>query len=67
MSDKQLEALREWVRAEIQYALAQGEEGSDGYRGSAHAERDVAERLFDALRVSVTAVPTSTQREESNQ
>jgi hypothetical protein len=41
--------LREWVLAEIDYAIAQREEDSEGYRSSAHGERDVAKMLFDKL------------------
>ena len=48
-----LEALREWVRAEIYYALAENEEDSEGYKITSHGDRDVAnqklENLKDAL------------------
>ena len=44
-----MELLREWVLAEIDYALAQREEDDSGYRSSAHSERDFARALFDKL------------------
>lgn len=50
MDEKQLEILREWVRAEIAYETASNEEGSDGYRQSANGERDHAEDCFKMLK-----------------
>ena len=50
MNDDQLEALREWVRAEIDYEMASNEEGADGYRQSAHNERDYAENCFNIFK-----------------
>ena len=49
MNKDQLEDLRKWVLAEIEYALAAIEEDSEGYRGNAVYERLEAERLFDVL------------------
>ena len=49
MNKYQMEALREWVRAEIEYAMASNEEGSDGYRQSAHSERDYAENCYQKM------------------
>lgn len=50
MTKEQLDALIAWVQAEIEYAIASNQEGSDGYMASAHRERDVAERLEKQLR-----------------
>lgn len=50
MNDDKFEALREWVRSEIAYETASNEEGADGYRQSAHAERDYAESCFQTLK-----------------
>lgn len=49
MTRDQLEVMREWIRAEIAYETASNEEGSDGYRQSAHGERDYAENCFQLL------------------
>ena len=46
----EMDAMREWVRAEIAYEFASNEEGSDGYRQSAHGERDYAENCFQILK-----------------
>ena len=43
-------ALREWVRAEIDYALARQTEGADGYAHSSNVERHAADRLFEQLK-----------------
>lgn len=48
MNDKQLEALREWVRSEIDYSLELQNEF--GYRDGAYVERDAAEEAFDKLK-----------------
>jgi len=47
-----MKLLREWVIAEINYALAQLEEDSDGYRSSAHIDRDIANMAFEKLCVA---------------
>lgn len=52
MKIKSYELLREWVRAEIDYALASTQEGPDGYLYSHHAERDIANELFEKLKRS---------------
>lgn len=44
------ELLREWIRAEIYYALASNEEGADGYYCTARDDRDVADRLFEKMK-----------------
>ena len=49
MNKDQLENLRKWVLAEIEYALAATKEDSEGYRGDAGREWREAERLFDVL------------------
>lgn len=41
-----MEILREWVRAEINAAIADSQEGSDGYYGSGYAENEAADKLF---------------------
>ena len=50
LKDEKFNSLREWVRAEIDYALAGESEGADGYKQSAIAERDKADRLFEQLK-----------------
>jgi len=49
MNIEQLEAFREWVKAEVDYGVFNNEEDSEGYRGSAYHEKKEADRLFDAL------------------
>ena len=44
-----LELLREWVRAEIDYAMARNEPEADGYSSSAILEREIASTLFAEL------------------
>lgn len=50
MTEKQLEALREWVRSEIAYEFAVNEEDEGGYRSSAINERDYAENCFGIVK-----------------
>ena len=42
--------LREWVQAEISYAIAGTQPGADGYYGSDREEGRIADRLFDELK-----------------
>jgi hypothetical protein len=49
MTREQLTLLREWVRAEIEYAIECREEDSGGYRVSVNKERDYADTLFERL------------------
>ena len=44
-----LELLREWVKAEIEYAIADNEEDEEGYRGSAYIEKEEADKAFKKL------------------
>ena len=46
MDKEDLELLREWVKAEIDAAIADHEPGSDGYFGTGYGQRKEAERLF---------------------
>jgi predicted HNH restriction endonuclease len=57
MTPTQMESFREWVRAEIEYALEGREEGSDGYRCSARRERDAAQRAFDKVCAALLCKP----------
>ena len=50
MKEEQVNALREWVLAEIEYDRARNEEGADGYTTSAIRERDYAESCFLILK-----------------
>lgn len=50
MTEEQIEAMRKWVRAEIEYAIASREVGSDGYVQSAYNERDYAENCFQIVK-----------------
>jgi len=44
-----LELLRNWIRAEIEYAMACHEVDESGYRQSGHSEEREADRLFNLL------------------
>ena len=50
MTDDFLELLRQWVRAEIEYAVALATPGADDYLRSCVGEREQADRLFTELR-----------------
>ena len=60
INEDTIDLLREWVRAESEYANALNTEGSDGYLQSAYGEREVANRLFADLKKKLLA------REESD-
>lgn len=47
--------MREWVRAEISYAIANNSEGPDGYYGGGYSEEKEADRLFEALKRHLSA------------
>lgn len=53
MNEETINLLREWVKAEIEYAIASNEEDSSGYRVSALGERNVADRLFGELKTKL--------------
>lgn len=42
-------ALHLWVVAQIEAAIADTEEDSEGYRGSGHAERRIADEFFQSF------------------
>lgn len=44
-----LDLLREWIRAEIDYAIAQQEVGADGYTSACHYEKEIANNLFNKI------------------
>ena len=50
MKEELVNALREWVLAEIEYDRARNEEGADGYTVSARKERAHAEGCFLILK-----------------
>jgi hypothetical protein len=41
--------LQDWVRAEIEYALASSERDAEGYTLSCSVERDIADSLFEKI------------------
>lgn len=49
MTKEQLELLIEYIDAKIEYAIASNEEGSDGYKVTAHNERKVVENIKSKL------------------
>ena len=57
MGQLDLNLLREWVLAEIEYDRASHEIGGDGYACSANTERQKAEDLFN--RLGNTKAPTA--------
>jgi hypothetical protein len=50
ITKESLETLREWVRAEIYFALAKNETDEDGYYTSAKSEEKLADSAFEKLR-----------------
>lgn len=38
--------LRDWVKAQIEAAIVDNEEDSEGYRGSGYSENKLADELF---------------------
>lgn len=56
MTQLQLDALKAWVRAEIEYAIACNAEDGEGYKVSARHERDEAQRLESELSLVVLGV-----------
>jgi hypothetical protein len=49
-SDEVFELIRDWVRSEIDYAIALREEGEDGHTVSAVTEKKYADKMFGNLR-----------------
>ena len=49
MNRNQLEKLREWVKAEAEYAVFDHDEDDEGYRGAAYAEKMEADNKFEEL------------------
>jgi hypothetical protein len=49
MTIDELMKLREWVKAEIEYAIFDKQEDSEGYIGTAYAEKRLAEQKFKEL------------------
>lgn len=50
MTNEQLEAMREWVRAEIAYAIAYSTTDEEGYHGSCRREEKEADQAFEKLK-----------------
>ena len=53
MNKDQLEALKEWVKSEVEAGIAGAVEDSEGYIGNNRNEEEEAERLFDIFSKSV--------------
>lgn len=49
MNRHMLEAMREWVKAEIKAAIADSQPDGDGYYGTGYAENEEADLLFEQL------------------
>ena len=49
MTEDLLNIIREWIRAEIEYAIEANDVDSDGYANSAYHERKRAEELFQTV------------------
>lgn len=49
MTSQQLEALKEWVQAEIEAGLESIEEDEAGYRGCSNHEKQNANSCFEKL------------------
>jgi hypothetical protein len=50
MKPYQLQALREWVQAEIEAAFEYHEEDEAGYRGTSQSAKDKADETFNNFR-----------------
>lgn len=57
MTTDQLNLLREWIRAEIDVKIAEGELGADGYYGKYSVDHKEADRLFEKVVESLKKMP----------
>jgi hypothetical protein len=54
MNRKQLDLIRHWLRAEIDYKIVLNEPDEDGYKGLGLYEKEEADRMYEEVAKALT-------------